>query len=586
MNPQGAYSLKHERLTAERQQAIIRLLLSAITVIVLLRFYLSPLNQAGSTIGQGVRTDVTGLPTSSELASPAMSLGQLVTLISLFVSYSVAMLVVLKCWPNRLRLTTALASMVEIGLITYLFAVTAWTGIPFYLWYFFYVASVASRYGLLYSILALSASIVSFTMVACLPQISGSGAARAGTPDAVVMLGFTGFLLVLAMMFGQISERQLSYQASLAVVNEFRQDLAALATSREILDLLLLRTQELLNVDKAFFLPARRGADGTEAIGLRSAGTDPVLLSTFREDGGMWNVEAILEGRRPLMSNRLSAHHALPKGTASKLGIRNLAAAPLMVRGTPVGVVYAANRRDKGLQNSDLQLLALAANQAAPVVENALLWERLNEAATSEERLRIARDLHDNFLQTLAAIKLHLERCKILVEKDSEKAKDGIDTIHQIATRGLAEVRYYLSELRMMGPEPSRFREAVKRCAEEAGIRGGFEVDVDIQAPEDPIPPATAMAAFQIVRELLNNAVSHSGAKHVKVGVRTDDERLVLEVADDGVGFDVSRVRAERASEGHLGLVGVEERARQLDGTLDVSSQPGKGTTATASLAI
>jgi len=561
---------------------MIRLLLSLITAIVLIKFFISPANQGTS----GVADIYSDVPTSATFRAPQISLNQLAWLIGLFMAYSVGMVVVLKCWPDRLRAMTAAASIVEIGLITYLFASTAWTGIPFYLWYFFYVVSVASRYGLLHSILALSASMVSFTGVACLPQLSGLGASRASSPDAVMMLGFTGFLLVLAMMFGQISERQHSYQASLAVVNEFRQELAGLATSRDILDLLLARTRELLNVEKAFFLPARRGADGTEAIGLRSLGPDPVLLSTFREDGGIWNVEAILKDKRPLMSNRLSAHHALPKGTATKLGLRNLAAAPLMVRGTPVGVVYAANRRDKSLRNADLQLLALAANQAAPVVENALLWERLTEAATSEERLRIARDLHDNFLQTLAAIKLHLERCKILVEKDVEKAKDGIDTIHQIATRGLAEVRYYLSELRMMGPEPSRFREAVKRCAEEAAIRGGFEVEVDIDAPEDPIPPATAMAAFQIVRELLNNAATHSRAKHVKVGVKADDEQLTLAVEDDGVGFEVGRVRAEKASEGHLGLVGVEERARQAHGSLIVTSEPGKGTRAAASLAM
>jgi len=137
----------------------------------------------------------------------------------------------------------------------------------------------------------------------------------------------------------------------------------------------------------------------------------------------------------------------------------------MMVRATPVGVVYAANRRDKPLSNADLQLLELIATQAAPVVENALLWERLREAAASEERLRIARDLHDNFLQTLAAIKLHLERCKILISKDSaDRAIEGVDRIHQIATRGLGEVRSYLSELRLMGPEPSRFRQAIERA--------------------------------------------------------------------------------------------------------------------------
>jgi len=570
MKPEGAFSLKAERLSAERQQAVIRLLLSLVTSVVLIKFYTS----------QGIPSyeEATKFLAPGPEKTLVLTLNQLVTIIALFTAYSVGMWVMVKCCPDKLRITTALASLIEIVLITYLFATTAWTGIPFYLWYFFYVVSIATRYGWLHSILALSASIVSFTWVAAVPQNSAS--------DVVPVLGFTGFLLVLAMMFGQISEKQLNYQASLAVVDEFRAELAGRSTSKDIIGLLLKRTGELLSVEHAFFLPAKRGADGSEALGLRSAGADPVLLATFRESGGIWNVEEILKEQHPLMSNNLCAHHSLPEGMATKLGIKNLVAAPLIVRGAPVGVVYAANRRDRSLRNADLRLLALVATQAAPVVENALLWERLTEAATAEERLRIARDLHDNFLQTLAAIKLHLERCKILVEKDSARAKDGIDKIHQIATRGLAEVRYYLSELRIMGPEPTRFREAIKRCAEEAAVRGGFKVDVEIEVLENPIPPGAAVAAFQIARELLNNVVSHAQAKQVTVRVKAEDGRLVLEVEDDGVGFDVGTMPAQKASEGHLGLVGIEERARQCDGALVLVSEPGKGTRATARLGI
>lgn len=575
MKPEGPFSLKAERLSAERQQAVIRLLLSLVTSAVLIKFYTS----------QGIPgyEEATRFLAPSPEKTMMLMPNQVITIIALFTGYSVGMWAMVRYCPEWLRITTALASLIEIVLITYLFATTAWTGIPFYLWYFFYVVSIATRYGWLHSILALSACIVSFTSVACTaPQTNAT--------DFVLVLGFTGFLLVLGMMIGQISEKQLSYQASLAVVNEFRGELAGLATSKDIIDLLLKRAGEFLNVEQTFFLPAKRGADGSEAPGLRSAGADPVLLSTFRESGGIWNVEEILREQRPLISNKFSAQQSLPDGTAAKLGIRNMAAAPLVVRGAPVGVVYAANRRDKRLRNCDLQLLGLVATQAAPVVENALLWERLTEAATAEERLRIARDLHDNFLQTLAAIKLHLERCKILVEKDPERAKDGIDKIHQIATRGLAEVRYYLSELRIMGPEPSRFREAIKRCAEEAAVRGGFTVDVEIEALESPIPPGVAVAAFQITRELLNNVVSHARAKQVTVRVKAEDgeqdERLVLEVEDDGVGFDVSSMPAQKASGEHLGLVGIEERARQCNGGLVLVSEPGKGTRATAKLGI
>ncbi len=569
MKASQVYSLKQERLSAERQQSVIRLLMALMSCLLLAKYMLDQ--------------------RSGMIPERDLDPRQGITLSVLLLTYSIAVWAAVRWKPEWLRVTTAVSSIVEVVLIAYLIRTAIRTDIPFQLWYVFYVVSVATRYGWQCSMLALSASIVSFTLISCLPPssaVQGKDVIFSDKPllgaNVLAVIGFTGFLLVLAFMFGRISEKQLSYQASLAVVNEFRAELAELINSREIIAHMLARVSSLLNVEEAFFLPAKRGADASEAPGLRSAGASPTLLSTFREGGGTWNVERILAEQRPLISNNLSSDPAFPEGTSAKLGLKNLAVAPMMVRGIPVGAVYAANRRDKSLSNSDLQLLELIATQAAPVVENALLWERLTDAAASEERLRIARDLHDNFLQTLAAIKLHLERCKILVSKDTERALDGIDKIHQIATRGLAEVRAYLSELRLMGPEPSRFRQAVERCASDAAMRGGFQTQVEINLPDEPMPANVALAAFQIMRELLTNAASHSFARHVHVKVDAKDGQLVLEVRDDGHGFDVSRVRAEKASEGHLGLVGVEERVRQLKGTFTLTSELEKGTRALA----
>ncbi len=536
------------------------MLLTLATSLVLFKYYLDQVSAVGEEM-------------------IALGLDKVAAICALFLVYSVAMWALTKWRPDWLAGIMLVGTVVELALITFLIRSTAVTGIPFYLWYIFYVVSVATRYGWLLSILALSGSIVSFTMVVCLAPVGYSA-------DMSAVLGFTAFLLVLAFMFGQMSEKQLNYQASLSIVNEFRAELASLSSSREIIDHLLERTKTLLKVEEAFFLPAKRGADASEAPGLRSAGADPVFLSTFREGGGAWNVEEILKEQRPVLSNRPTRDHSLPEGMAAKLGLRNLAAAPMMVRNVPVGVVYAVNRKDQRLSANDLHILELAATQTAPVVENALLWERLREAAASEERLRIARDLHDNFLQTLAAIKLHLERCKILVSKDTDRALEGIERIHQIATRGLAEVRSYLSELRLMGPEPSRFREAITRATSDASTKGGFEAHLEVQTPEETMPPSVALAAFQILRELLNNAATHAKAQNVNVRVETHDGKLTLEVEDDGVGFDVARVRAEKAAQGHLGLVGVEERTRQSNGSFSLESEPGKGTKATASLSM
>lgn len=572
MKAGGVYSLKLERLKAERQQCLIRFLLSVASSLTLVKFYDEQVRPVTKEIKHF-------FPTGERTVF--IEPGEVFLLSALFIVYSAAVWAMVKWRPHKLAATMAVSSLVEIALITFLIRSTAVTEIPFYVWYIFYVVCVSTRYGQLYSVLALSASIVSYTSVLVLPPPG-----YAPNPSIAIFLGFTGFLLVLAFMFGQMSERQLNYQASLSVVNEFRAELAVLASSKEIIAYLLDKVGALINVEHSFFLPATRGADASEAPGLRSAGADPVLLSTFRENGGAWNVEEVLREQRPILTNRPSGDRSLPEGLAAKLGLRNLAAAPMMVRATPVGVIYVANRRDKRLSNTDRQLLELVATQAAPVVENALLWERLREAAASEERLRIARDLHDNFLQTLAAMKLQLERTKIVIQKDTTRALECVERVHQVATRGLAEVRSYLSELRLMGPEPSRFREAITRCAEEAGGRGSFKIHLDIHGLDEAMPPEVALAAFQILRELLNNAVAHSKAEHVSVRVAAEDGKLVMEVEDDGIGFDVARVRAEKASQGHLGLIGVEERARQSDGTFTIASKPGKGTRATAALGL
>jgi signal transduction histidine kinase len=556
----GVYSLALERLDAERQQAVIRLLLAITTCLVLAKFYLDQ------------------PPVSEEPLK--ITFRQLVFLTTVLMSYSLAMCALVCMKPQYIKTTTAVASFLEVLLITYLVYATAGTAIPFHLWYIFYVVSVATRYGWQYSVLSLSASIVGFTLVAC------SAPATYGT-NIPAVLGFTGFLMVLAFLFGRISEKQLSYQSSLAVVNELRGELAGLASARDIIEHLLARTQELLNAEVVFFLPAKRGVEPGDVRGLAPAGADPVVVSTFRDNAGIWNVERILREQGPLYSNRLGSDDSFPAHVREKLGLRNLAAAPMMVRATPVGVIYAANRRDRPLSNSDLQLLDLIATQAAPVIENALLWERLREAAASEERLRIARDLHDNFLQNLTAIQFHLERCKILIKRNSvDQVAELIGRIHQVAIKSLAEVRAYLSELRLMGPEPGRLKEAIERLARDAAERAGFETDLDLAFPEEPLPSEIALAAFQIARELLNNAASHSRAKRVKVRAQVADGKLTIEVVDDGIGFDVARVRAEKASEGHLGLVGVEERARQYNGTFTLTSQPGNGTHAVVYLPI
>lgn len=148
MSTRGVYSLKLERLSAERHQSIIRLLLSIITSLVLLKFCydggLAPSEEIARVFAEH---SMPGADRSLGITST-----QLNTVITLFMIYSIVVWAMVRFRPDKLKITMAASSLIEIGLITYLINVTAWTGIPFYLWYIFYVVTVATRYGWLHSI--------------------------------------------------------------------------------------------------------------------------------------------------------------------------------------------------------------------------------------------------------------------------------------------------------------------------------------------------------------------------------------------------------------------------------------------------
>jgi len=485
-----------------------------------------------------------------------------------FLVYCVAMWAVIKYRPWKFRTAAAVSSFLEVFLITGLIAAWSWTGpiftrSPFYLWYVFYVASISLRYGMQMSILSLSASVVMYTAV--------SFFAPAKFVYSAGFMGDTGFLFVLAFMFGHIAERQRSYQKRLAVVNELGVELASLSTSKEIVNLLVTETMGLVGASKCWFASGRQNGES-----FNSSDSGDEWLSEMSLSLGMWSPAEVMKRREALVSNNPKRDPRLPKDVLEKLGLKSLAAVPLWVRDVPVGVLYVADKEPRGFGGYDLELLELIAAQAAPIIENVQLWERLKEAAAGEERLRIARDLHDNFLQTLSALKLYLERCRLVIEKDPVRAKGQIDRMLEISTEGLGDVRSYLSQLRLVGPEPSKFGQAAERCSAEAAVRGGFAVHTDIRLSEECITPEISLAAFQILRELLNNVVKHAEAANVWVTIRTAGDRLEMCVRDDGRGFeDQSGIGHE---EGHLGLVGVKERLEEIGGDIRITSRIGEGT--------
>jgi two-component system, NarL family, sensor histidine kinase DegS len=196
--------------------------------------------------------------------------------------------------------------------------------------------------------------------------------------------------------------------------------------------------------------------------------------------------------------------------------------------------------------------------------------------AQEEERRRLAREIHDGPAQVLANATFQLEYCRRLLERDPARLGDEIKRLSGDLRDGLAEVRYFIFDLRPGPLAELGLSATLQRYAENFQSRSGIEVELDLDFEPARLSPTKEVAVFRIVQEALQNVRKHSGAKSASVQLRNRPDGLLVAVQDDGVGFD-SGLRAEAGGR-HFGLSSMEERARLIRAELRVNSKPGQGT--------
>ncbi len=205
--------------------------------------------------------------------------------------------------------------------------------------------------------------------------------------------------------------------------------------------------------------------------------------------------------------------------------------------------------------------------------------ERLREVAATalnaaeEERKRIARELHDETAQLLAALLIRIRVVKNA--SDPAAVASLLDDMREQIGGALEGVRRFARGLRPPALDELGLIPAIE--SHVRSIRTITEIDLSLDADDDVggLPPEAELAVYRIVQEALSNVVRHSGAVRAAVRVTRDPDRLVVTIEDDGHGFNVPEVRA--AGRG-LGLFGMGERAAYLGGRVDVQSAPGTGT--------
>jgi PAS domain S-box-containing protein len=225
-----------------------------------------------------------------------------------------------------------------------------------------------------------------------------------------------------------------------------------------------------------------------------------------------------------------------------------------------------------------LAFQAAIADQTAVAVENTRLLAQVQEKAALEQRQYLARELHDSVTQGLFSMNLITRSIEVMMEREGSQSAEitkKISYLRQLTQGALAEMRALIFELRPGALEEEGLVEAIRKHAAAVQSRDVLQIEVISDKGEIPkLKPAVEEALYRISQEALHNIVKHAKASKVTIRVQVEGDWLILEVVDDGVGFDVEKVPA-----GHMGLGTMGQRTQALNGEYRVVSVPGMGTT-------
>ncbi len=198
--------------------------------------------------------------------------------------------------------------------------------------------------------------------------------------------------------------------------------------------------------------------------------------------------------------------------------------------------------------------------------------------AQEEERVRIARSLHDDTAQSISMLIIHLERLGNLIPADAPDVTRYICDAQNVATKLLENLRKIIWDLRPSILDDLGLFSAIRWFARTNLEKGGVKVDFCAATEITRLPPHLETMLFRIAQEAISNILRHANASKVSIRLWTADERVWLEIKDDGRGFDIEETTGRAVDQKQLGLLGIQERASLVHGGVKIESSPEFGT--------
>jgi signal transduction histidine kinase len=392
---------------------------------------------------------------------------------------------------------------------------------------------------------------------------------------AVTLASWAGIAIENARLYTSLSEREAETEQALRRAEtsvDIARTVGGETDVERVLDLIVKRARALVDArgllvllrrGDHLFVAAHAGAIQADVREIEVPIDDSVFGAAM-EDQVSQRLERGSPPSKARLRERLEAEAAL--------------VVPLLFRGRAVGALVALDREAGGVEfdQEDLRLLQSFAASAATAVATAQTVEsdRLRQQVESaeKERERWARELHDDTLQNLAAIRISLATA---LQSTGERREARIESAAEEAMAQLAaqinELNRLINDLRPAALERLGLPGALRALAEESSARGSIEVEATIEIGEEPGRDEERLV-YRLVQEALTNAVKHASASQVTLSVQEGDGEIQIAIRDDGAGFDQSTPTSGR------GLTGMRERIELLGGEIEVSSKPGEGT--------
>lgn len=294
-------------------------------------------------------------------------------------------------------------------------------------------------------------------------------------------------------------------------------------------------------------------------------------------------VEGSMEGASNINVLRCSRlKNAERDSDPTAFGLRFHASVPIYAGPTLLGVMNMASEDWRELRPDELQLLHIISDQIGLALQRARLSAEHTRAAarlaTTEERNRLAREIHDTMAQGLAAIALQLETADALTETRPERAHEAIQRALQLTRHTLEEARRSVMDLRAAPLQEHTLPEAL---AALAAVEPFPVVHYRYSPVKDfPALPARIEAGlYRIAQEALTNARKHAIAQHIDMKLMAEEQWISLIIQDNGHGFEPEQIMQNSGpNAGHFGLTGMSERVRILGGSICILSEPEAGT--------